>query len=117
VGMIRSLLKLAVSKPATIGYPNQMTPPERGIRGTPVLILDRCDLTAACEAACPTGAIQIAKGESGGGSWQIDYGGCIFCGACIQACPEAAIVASDAFELAIRRREDAIVTHTFGGGA
>jgi len=117
MGMIRSLLKLALSKPATVGYPDQMTPPERGLRGTPVLSLDRCDLRAACQAACPTGAIQIAKGTSGGGSWQIDYGGCIFCGACMQVCPEGSIVSSDAFELSVRWREDAVVTHNIGGAA
>lgn len=117
MGMIKSLLKLAGSKPATIGYPDQITRPVRGIRGTPVLSPERCDLRGACQAACPTGAIQIAKGATSGGSWQIDYGACIFCGACIQACPESAIVSSDVFELTIRRREDAVVTHTLGGGA
>jgi formate hydrogenlyase subunit 6/NADH:ubiquinone oxidoreductase subunit I len=109
--MIRFLLKLAVSKPVTTAYPAEAIPPERGLRGTPTLVPDLCKLTGACQAVCPTGAIKVAKDRTGTGSWQIDYGNCIFCGACVLACPEGAILPSDAFELAVRQRGDAIVTH------
>ena len=109
--MIKFLLKLVVSKPVTTAYPDKVTLPERGLRGTPTLVADRCSLTGACEAACPTGAIQVAKDSTAGGSWQIDYGNCIFCGACIQACPEGAILPSNVFELAVRQRNAAVVTH------
>jgi formate hydrogenlyase subunit 6/NADH:ubiquinone oxidoreductase subunit I len=109
--MIRFLLRLAISKPVTTAYPEQSTPPARGLRGTPTLVADRCNLTGACEAACPTRAIIVARDSTGAGSWQIDYGNCIFCGACVQACPEDAIVPSDGFELTVRQRKDAVVVH------
>ncbi len=112
--MIKFLLKLAISRPVTTAYPDKVTLPERGLRGTPVLVPDRCDLTGDCQAACPTGAIRVDKDSSAGGSWQIDYGLCIFCGACIQACPEGAIVSSDVFELTVRQRNDAVVTRIPG---
>lgn len=110
MGMIKFLLKLASSKPVTTAYPDETTLPQRGLRGTPTLVAERCSLSSACQAACPTGAIQVTKDSTGRGSWQIDYGNCIFCGACVQACPEGAILPSDVFELAVRRRKDALVT-------
>ena len=111
MGLIAFLFKLAIAKPVTTAYPGKADLPARGIRGTPRLVADRCSLTGACQAACPTGAIQVAKDSTGCGSWQLDYGLCIFCGACVLACPEGAIVPSDMFELAVRRREDAVVIH------
>jgi formate hydrogenlyase subunit 6/NADH:ubiquinone oxidoreductase subunit I len=111
MGMIGYLFNLVRSKPVTIGYPAVVTMPERGNRGTPVLTTEGCELSGACQDACPTAAIQINKASVGNGSWQIDYGLCIFCGACVEACPERAIVASDSFELAVRQRPSAISSH------
>jgi hydrogenase-4 component H len=48
--------------------------------------------------------------------WQLDYGLCVFCGRCVEACPENAIVATGAFELAARQREDVIAVHVVKGG-
>ena len=112
MGMMEYLLNLVRSKSLTIAYPADVTLPERGIRGTPVLDPDRCDLSGACQSACPTAAIRIERESSGTGSWQIDYGLCIFCGTCIQVCPQGAIVASDSFELAVRQRQAAVSTHS-----
>ena len=107
MGLIGFLLKIARSGPLTEAYPDEVTLPDRGVHGTPVLDPDACDLVGACKAICPTSAISIREDEAASRSWQIDYGLCIFCGACIQACPNEAIVASDAFELAVRGREQA----------
>ena len=37
---------------------------------------------------CPTGAITVDNQRSRQGTaWQLDYGQCIFCGNCVEACP------------------------------
>jgi len=111
MGMINYLLDLLRSGPLSIGYPAQASPAQRGNRGTPGLDAQRCASNGACQAACPTGAISIERSAGSPPSWSIDYGLCIFCGACIQACPEGAIVADGRFELAVRQRGAAVVTH------
>ena len=110
MGMIRYLMRVFRSKPLTIAYPLQVLSPERGIRGTPVLDLHRCDLTGACQDSCPTRAIRIDDELKDGRTWQIDYGLCVFCGACVQACPRDAIQASPEFELAVRHRPETVRT-------
>jgi formate hydrogenlyase subunit 6/NADH:ubiquinone oxidoreductase subunit I len=65
---------------------------------------------------CPTAAIHVRRDTGGGGAWHIDYGQCVFCSACVLACPEGAIVASDAFELAVRERAAAVSKHSIEVG-
>ena len=63
MGMIRFLLRLAVSKPVTTAYPGEIALVDRGLRGTPTLVADRCRLTGACQEACPTDAIWFGTYE------------------------------------------------------
>ncbi|MBI5284903.1 MAG: 4Fe-4S binding protein [Chloroflexi bacterium] len=74
-------------------------------------------MTGDCAAACPTQAIVVRDRGGGTAEWQLDYGLCVFCGRCVEACPENAIVATGAFELAGRERGDLIATHIVGSAA
>ena len=70
-----------------------------------------------CSTACPAECITI---EAGDAPWQdrekypvrfeIDMLRCIFCGMCVEACPEDAIVMTERSELAAENRGDLIYT-------
>jgi formate hydrogenlyase subunit 6/NADH:ubiquinone oxidoreductase subunit I len=110
VEVIHESVGPAVSTPrVTRNYPFVTDAVDRGIRGTPVLIADRCESLGDCETACPTSAIQLSE-TTEGLVWQLDYGLCVFCGRCIQACSVGAIVADPTFELAQVRREDIVAS-------
>lgn len=94
---------------ATTGYPPVADVPDRGLRGTPVIDPSRSAEAADLESVCPTGAI-VADRSGKTSRVQIDYGLCVFCGKCVDAAENGAIVASPKFELAVRRRQD--VVHT-----
>jgi len=79
-------------------------------RGLPELDPARCDATAACVTACPTGAIGVTPGE-----WAIDVGACTFCAACARVCPTGAIRLGARIELASDVRSDLVVRRPTGG--
>ena len=85
--------------PVTSRYPAE--PPELApaARGLPLLDPARCDGSAACVGACPTGAIRLSDA-----AWTLDSGACIFCGACQRACPRDAIRLGSLIELAVGDR-------------
>jgi NADH-quinone oxidoreductase subunit I len=70
-----------------------------------------------CATACPAECITIEAAEA---VWpdrekypnrfEIDMLRCIFCGMCVEACPEDAIVMTERSELAAERRADLIYT-------
>jgi Ni,Fe-hydrogenase III small subunit len=55
--------------------------------------------------ACPTQAITREPGRA----VALDLGKCIFCAACVAACPPKAIVQTNDHRMAVRRREDLIL--------
>ena len=99
------LLRPLRARPVTSRYP--AAPPDLppAARGLPELDVARCDGNAACVEACPTGAIRVADG-----TWTLDVGACVFCGACARACPLGAIRLGPVVELAVRDREDLVVS-------
>jgi Ni,Fe-hydrogenase III small subunit/formate hydrogenlyase subunit 6/NADH:ubiquinone oxidoreductase subunit I len=75
-------------------------------RGRPVIDASKCpDGCRDCAAACPTGAIDFEAGKA-----RLDLGKCLFCPLCVDACPEGAVRYTTAPEMAVRRREDLLVT-------
>jgi formate hydrogenlyase subunit 6/NADH:ubiquinone oxidoreductase subunit I len=111
MGLLDVLLRPLRSSVVTGRYPPHAGVPDRGRRGTPELQPERCRATGDCAGACPTGAIRIQEGDGGDTQWRLDYGLCVFCGRCIEVCPEGAIVATGEFELAAGLRTDVIAIH------
>ncbi|MBI5287711.1 MAG: 4Fe-4S dicluster domain-containing protein [Chloroflexi bacterium] len=116
MGLLDVLLRPLRSPIATRGYPPHADVPDRGHRGTPVLAAERCRASGDCATVCPTGAIAVRELRGGTAQWQLDYGMCIFCGRCFEACPEDAIVDTDEFELAGRERANVIAMHVVRSG-
>jgi len=102
--MLKTLYARAGQGHRTIPFPSDdVTLPDR-FRGLPRIDSTRCpDGCRDCAEACPTGAIKACE------PIELDLGRCLFCTDCMEACPEQAIVYTQGFRMAARRREDLVV--------
>jgi hydrogenase-4 component H len=79
-------------------------------KGRPNLDVDRCDGNGACQIACPTTAIVLgAPRPDGNRSFTLDYGACVFCGRCAEACVPVALTMTGDYALAALRRQDLVL--------
>ena len=119
-GMWQTLTHLFKRPHFTVEYPDVRWPLPPGYRGAPVLVTaqdgtERCVACLMCMFVCPPQAIYIEAEETTQDKerrphiFDIDFGRCIFCGYCEEACPEIAIVLKDQFELASFTREGLIL--------
>lgn len=90
----------------TMKYPDGEPPalPNR-FRGRPEIDAAKCrEGCRDCVAACPTDAISVTD------KLRIDLGRCLFCTDCVEACPEGAIAYTGEYRLAVRNRDDLVMT-------
>jgi hydrogenase-4 component H len=81
-----------------------------GAKGRPSLDVDCCDGNGACQTACPTTAIVLGTPRpEGGRSFTLDYGACVFCGRCAEACLPGALNMTGDYALAVLRRDDLVL--------
>jgi len=58
-----------------------------------------------CVSVCPTQAITLQEPKG----IALDLGRCLFCAACVEACPHGSITQTGDHRMAVRRREDLIL--------
>jgi Ni,Fe-hydrogenase III small subunit/ferredoxin len=81
---------------------------QAGVLGMPRFDPARCQPDCrACADACLPGAISLAPGE-GGVRVHVDYGRCVVCQLCTEACPSGAFTPSGDWAFGVSRREDLV---------
>ena len=61
-----------------------------------------------CAAACPTGAIVLRSEDKGAERLDVDYGRCVVCQLCVDACPTDAMASSPDWAFGARARDDLV---------
>ncbi len=100
-------------------YPEERPPIPDRYRGLPIVLYDDetrsefCTACMACVRACPVGIIHIEQSTDAEGkkiphssSYAIEWGVCLNCGFCVNACNFGAIVLDHTLETARHRKED-----------
>lgn len=81
--MLRSVLRNALSKPATRPFPEAPRAEFEKARGLITFDCTDCRFCGACALKCPTGAIRVVREER---RIYFEPFKCIVCGACLEAC-------------------------------
>ncbi|MGS0895939.1 NADH-quinone oxidoreductase subunit NuoB [Burkholderia stagnalis] len=93
---------------ASTGWPLQDGPDgQEGVLGMPRFDPAKCTPGCdACAQACETHAIAFAPARDDRAAPVVDWGRCIVCQRCTEACPTGAFVQSEDWAVGVRTRED-----------
>ena len=88
---------------ATTAWPNgKAGDGQENLLGMPRFAPERCETGCSeCAASCPTGAITVRQEQPGHDRLVVDYGRCVVCQLCVEACPNDA--ATSLVRLGVRR--------------
>jgi Ni,Fe-hydrogenase III small subunit/ferredoxin len=107
-----TLLGLAAGKQTAPWPLAEGTDGQEGLLGMPRYRPELCgDACKACADICPTKAITMhaaPEGAAGPGRLDVDYGRCIVCQLCTEACPTGAMATSSDWAFGARARTDLI---------
>lgn len=97
---------------ATTAWPQQDGPAgQEGVLGMPRFAPEKCDPSCAeCAAVCPSDAISVEAQKSGEHRLAVDYGRCVACQLCVEACPEGAVETSFDWAFGVRNRHDLVLS-------
>jgi formate hydrogenlyase subunit 7 len=84
---------------------------QEGVLGMPRFDPDRCKSGCSeCAAVCPTAAITVVAEAAGTERLAVDYGRCVACQLCVEACPAGAATASFDWAFGTRTRADLVLS-------
>ncbi|MGH7066356.1 MAG: NADH-quinone oxidoreductase subunit NuoB, partial [Acetobacteraceae bacterium] len=84
---------------------------QAGVLGMPRFEPERCAPACNdCAAVCPTAAITVQANEAGKERLAVDYGRCVVCQLCVEACPAGAATASFDWAFGTRERADLLLS-------
>ncbi len=104
--MLKELIARAMQGHRTMSFPNERVTLTDRYQGKPSFDNKKCaEGCSACSKACPTTAISRNCSRL-----KLDLGRCLFCRSCVEACPEKAIAFSHDYRMAVRERNDLVVS-------
>jgi formate hydrogenlyase subunit 7 len=82
-----------------------------GVLGMPRFDPQQCENGCSeCAAVCPTEAITVYPERAGDARLEVDYGRCVACQLCVEACPTGAATSSYDWAFGVRERSDLVLS-------
>ncbi len=98
--MLPFMMKMLVTKPATVLYPYTKVEMPLNFRGKLKFDASKCIGCKMCMRDCPSDAIVIEKTGEKQYEAVVYLDKCIYCGQCVDSCPKKALWNTTEYELA-----------------